>query len=143
MWFVEHTLETTTPPEAIWRRWADLESWPDWNDSLAWARLSGAPAAGATGALKLHHGARIRIQVVDMAVGERWVLEGRTFGITLRFLFRVEPAELGARLTHRVECRGPLAWLRRFTLARSLREGLPRATRKLAGLAGRLSHPTP
>lgn len=143
MWFVEHTLETTTPPEAIWRRWADLESWPDWNDSLAWAHLSGPAAAGTLGALKLHHGGRIRLQVAEVATGERWVLEGRTFGITLRFLFRVEPAALGARMTHRVECRGPLAWLRRFTLGHRLREGLPRATRKLAGLAGRAATALP
>lgn len=141
MWFVEHTLETTTLPEAIWRRWSDLESWPDWNDSLAWARLSGPASVGATGALKLHHGTRIRIQVVEMVEGERWVLAGRTLGITLRFVFRVEPADLGARLTHRVECRGPLAWIHRFTLARRLREGLPRASRKLAGLSARLSQP--
>lgn len=142
MWFVEHTLETTTPPEAIWRRWADLESWPDWNDSLAWARLSGPAMVGTLGAMKLNHGGRIRLQVLEAASGERWVLEGRTLGTILRFHFRVEPAPLGARLTHRVECRGPLAWLRRFTLARRLREGLPRATRKLAGLAGR-PHPAP
>jgi uncharacterized membrane protein len=34
MWAVEHSIETTANAQAIWRLWADVERWPDWNTGV-------------------------------------------------------------------------------------------------------------
>jgi hypothetical protein len=48
MWAAEHTIETTAAPEAIWRLWADVPRWPEWNQDLARAELTGEFVAGST-----------------------------------------------------------------------------------------------
>lgn len=141
MWFAEHRLETTASPGAIWQRWADVATWPDWNDALLWARLEGQPAKDTTGTLKLRQGTHLRVKVLKAIPAQRWVLEGRTLGLTLCFDFRVEATQLGSRVIHRVEGRGPLAWLWGFRGIERIRQGLPKAARALARLAGRRGTP--
>jgi hypothetical protein len=47
MWIAEHVIETTVSPEAIWRQWADVAGWPEWNGDLERAQLEGPFAAGS------------------------------------------------------------------------------------------------
>jgi hypothetical protein len=46
MWSAEHSVETSASPEAIWRLWADVPGWPEWNADLARAELEGEFQAG-------------------------------------------------------------------------------------------------
>ena len=135
MWHAQHTLETTTPPESIWRCWTDVPGWPDWDDGLEWATLQGPLAVGASGVLKCRGGERVSFRVTEFIEGRSFTCLGRQLGADVTFVHRLEPSSLGTRLTHRVEARGPLAWFLRLTLGRRLRESLPRAARKLAHLA--------
>ena len=34
MWTTEHSIEATGSPEAIWRVWADVPSWGEWNPDI-------------------------------------------------------------------------------------------------------------
>ncbi len=136
MWHAQHTIETTTQPESIWRRWADVPGWPEWDEGLEWATLQGPLAVGSSGVLKCRGGERLPFRVVELVEGRSFTCAGRTLlGTNLSFVHRLEPTDLGTRLTHRVEARGPLAWLVGLTLGRRLRESLPRAARKLARVA--------
>jgi len=135
MWHAQHTLETTTTPESIWRCWTNVQGWPDWDDGLEWASLQGPMAMGTLGVMKCRGGERLSFCVVEYIEGRSFTCLGRRLGADLRFVHRLEPSELGTRLTHRVEARGPLAWLLGLTLGRRIRESLPRAARKLAHLA--------
>src|SRR5690242_8163304 len=47
MWFVEHTIDTTAEPEAVWRLWADVASWPEWNSGVQRAELVGPFTVGS------------------------------------------------------------------------------------------------
>ena len=135
MWHAQHTLETTTRPESIWRCWMDVQGWPDWDEGLEWATLQGPPGVGVAGVIKRRGGERLSFRVVEFVEGRSFTCSGRTLGTSLLFMHRLEPTDLGTRLTHRVEARGPLAWLLGLTLGRRLRDSLPRAARKLAHLA--------
>ena len=35
MWEYEYSLETSADREALWRHWADMAAWPQWNDVVA------------------------------------------------------------------------------------------------------------
>ena len=138
MWHAQHTLETTTSPESIWRRWADVPGWPDWDEGLEWATLQGPLAAGTAGVIKRRGGERVSFRIVEFVEGRSFTCLGRKLGTDLAFVHRLEPSPLGTKLTHRVEARGPLAWLLGLTFGRRIRESLPRAARKLAHLAERV-----
>ncbi len=136
MWHAQHTLETTTSPESIWRRWVNVQGWPDWDDGVEWATLQGPLAVGASGVIKWW-GERVAFRVTEFVEGRSFTCKGRKLGTDFAFVHRLEPCSLGTKLTHRVEATGPLAWLLGLTLGRRIRESLPRAARKLAHLAER------
>jgi hypothetical protein len=48
MWTAEHSIETSAPPEAVWRLWAEVAGWPNWNADLAQAELDGEFREGST-----------------------------------------------------------------------------------------------
>jgi hypothetical protein len=48
MWAAGHSIETGASPDAIWRLWADVPGWPEWNADLARAELEGEFRGGST-----------------------------------------------------------------------------------------------
>src|SRR5215475_10704457 len=48
MWSAEHSVETSAAPEQIWRLWADVPGWPEWNGDIEEIELIGGFAAGGT-----------------------------------------------------------------------------------------------
>ena len=48
MWTTEHSLEAPGSPEAIWRVWADVPGWGEWNPDIENIEIDGPFAAGST-----------------------------------------------------------------------------------------------
>jgi hypothetical protein len=46
MWATEHSVETSAAPKEIWRLWADVAGWPDWNGDIERIELVGPFATG-------------------------------------------------------------------------------------------------
>src|SRR5262249_29024006 len=46
MWIGEHSIETSARPEHVWRLWADVEGWPQWNGDIERIELRGSFATG-------------------------------------------------------------------------------------------------
>jgi hypothetical protein len=46
MWANEVSVETRAAPEQVWRLWADVARWPEWNGDIERIELIGAFAAG-------------------------------------------------------------------------------------------------
>jgi uncharacterized protein YndB with AHSA1/START domain len=47
MWVTEHSIATSAPPDAVWRLWADVAGWPDWNGDIERIELIGPFAPGS------------------------------------------------------------------------------------------------
>jgi hypothetical protein len=137
MWHAEHTLETTTEPEAIWLRWKDVDGWPDWDEGLEWSRLLGPLKVGSAGSLKRKGSGRQRFLVEEVQEGQGLTCIGKWLLTRIRLVLRVEPSRLGSRITHRIEVEGPMTWWLRLTKARGIRETLAPAVRKLARIAAK------
>jgi len=137
MWQTEHTLETTTEPEAIWLRWKDVDGWPDWDEGLEWARLLGPLRAGTVGSYKRKGGSCQRFQVEEVQEGRAFTCMGKWLLTRMRLVHQVEPSKLGSRLTHRIEVQGPMAWWFRLTMDYQVRKTLAPGVRKLARIAAR------
>jgi hypothetical protein len=48
MWVHEHTAETAVRREKVWAALADIDSWTEWDTSMAEIKLDGPFAVGST-----------------------------------------------------------------------------------------------
>ena len=139
MWHAEHILQTTTEPEAIWARWMDVPSWPEWDGGLDEARCSGPVASGSLLTLNLHPSGVQTMQVIEVQDGRGFTCRRKGFLVEERIQRSCEPSPLGCRVIQRVEVRGPMAWWLHLISARRLRENLPKVLRRLAHIASKMA----
>jgi uncharacterized protein YndB with AHSA1/START domain len=99
----EHSVETGAAPEAIWRHWADVESWGRWNADIEKIEISGPFAAGARITMTPAGQDPVELSVAELTEGEAFVDEARFDDLVLRTTHRVD----GTRVTYRMEITGP------------------------------------
>ena len=46
MWATEHSIDTSALPEQVWRLWADVPGWPEWNGDIERIELDGSFTLG-------------------------------------------------------------------------------------------------
>ena len=108
MWSTEHSVETSASPEAVWRLWADVPRWPEWNADLAQAELEGEFREGSTIRMTSNDGDVVELRIAEAVEPEGFVDEAELGGITVRTTHRLEPAESGrTRIVYRMEITGP------------------------------------
>jgi uncharacterized protein YndB with AHSA1/START domain len=104
MWSTEHSVETSASPEAVWRLWADVPRWPDWNADLAQAELEGEFREGSTIRMTSKDGDVVELRIAEAVEPERFVDEAALGGITVRTTHLVQPT---GRIVYRMEITGP------------------------------------
>ena len=135
MWHAEHTLDSSADPGAVWRCLAEVATWPDWEEGVTWAELTGPFRPGSLGRMKIRgEGTRqfILAKVVDQAT---FTAQRRLPFAVVRHTHSQEASELGTKMTHRIEISGLLSWLYGMTQGRTLRNGLAPSLRRLARMA--------
>jgi hypothetical protein len=103
MWAAEHSVETTASPEDVWRLWADVPRWPEWNDDLGQAELDGEFSAGSTIRMTSRAGDLVELRIVEAVEPERFLDEADFGNIVVRTTHRAEPG----RIVYRMEITGP------------------------------------
>lgn len=107
MWDYEHSVETGAAQQDIWRLWADVESWGDWNAEIERIEIVGPFAEGATILMTPPGEDAIALQLAEVVPGELFVDEARFDGLLLRTTHRVEKLDGGrVRVTYRMEISG-------------------------------------
>src|SRR4051794_7289579 len=76
-------------PAAFFERWADMETWPEWNTDTEWVRLDGPFAEGATGVLKPRGGPKVRFVVQRLVPDREFVDVSLLVGARLTFAHAV------------------------------------------------------
>jgi uncharacterized protein YndB with AHSA1/START domain len=110
MWADEHRIETTAPPEAIWRLWADVHGWPEWNADLANAELEGEFRPGSTIRMTSVEGEVVELRIAETDEPVLFVDEADLGAVTVRTTHRVDRVEGDrVRIAYRMEITGPEA----------------------------------
>jgi Polyketide cyclase / dehydrase and lipid transport len=110
MWTAEHSIETNAAREAIWRAWADVPRWPEWNADLARAELVGEFAAGSTIRMTSVDSDTVELRIAQAEKPQLFVDEAELGGVTVRTTHRVEPAgPERRRIVYGMEISGPEA----------------------------------
>jgi len=110
MWAVEHSINTSAVPEQVWRLWADVESWPEWNGDIERIELDGSFAAGGRIVMTPPGQEAIELRIAEAVEPVLFVDEANLGDILVRTTHRVERAgNEGSRVTYRMEITGPAA----------------------------------
>ena len=106
-------------PSAIFDRWADVDTWPQWNADTEWVRLDGPFTQGGTGVLKPKGGPKVKF-VIEKLTETEFVDVSRLVGARLTFSHVVTPTSNGCGVDVAITMSGPLAWLWNRILGKGL-----------------------
>jgi len=110
MWAAEHSIETSAAPEAIWRLWAAVDRWPEWNGDIERIELQGPFADGGRIVMTPIGDEPIELRIAEAVGPELFVDEAELGEIVVRTTHRVDRLDGGrARVTYRLEITGPAA----------------------------------
>jgi uncharacterized protein YndB with AHSA1/START domain len=110
MWANEQGVETTAAPEQIWRLWADVAGWPEWNADIERIELIGPFAAGSTILMTPTGEEPVELRIKEAVEPELFVDEADFGEIVVQTTHRVNRLDTGrARVTYRMEITGPAA----------------------------------
>jgi hypothetical protein len=110
MWTTEHTIETTASPEAIWRLWSDVATWPEWNEDIEKIEISGPFAVGSTIAMTPKGQDTVELRIAEASESHLFIDEAEFPDVVVRTVHRIDP--LGgdrSKVTYRMEISGPAA----------------------------------
>jgi hypothetical protein len=110
MWENEHSVETSAAPEQIWRLWADVAGWPEWNGEIERIELIGPFAAGSRILMTPIGDETVELRIREAVEPDRFVDEADMGEIVVRTIHqvrRIDPDR--ARVTYRMEIAGPAA----------------------------------
>jgi NADPH-dependent 2,4-dienoyl-CoA reductase/sulfur reductase-like enzyme len=107
MWATEHSVETTAAPEQIWRLWADVAGWTEWNGDIERIELEGEFAAGSRILMTPIGEETIELLISEAVEPELFVDEARMGEIVIRTTHRVQRIDPErSRVTYRMEISG-------------------------------------
>jgi uncharacterized protein YndB with AHSA1/START domain len=110
MWTNEHSVETSAAPENVWRLWADVAGWPEWNGDIDRTLLIGPFAAGSTIVMKPIGVEPVELRIAEAVEPELFVDEADMGEIVVRTTHRVRRIDSErVRVTYRMEITGPAA----------------------------------
>lgn len=106
MFEATHTERTPASPAEVWALWADPARWPEWNEQLESAELTGPLEPGSEATVKYRRGGRMVFNVVAVERERLLVNEARLPLARFGHEHRVKPAGSGSEITHRLYLRG-------------------------------------
>jgi hypothetical protein len=110
MWANEQSVETTATPEQIWRLWADVAGWPEWNGDIERIELIGPFAAGSTILMTPIGEEPVELRIKEAVEPEFFVDEADLGEIVVRTVHRARRLDSGrVRVAYRMEITGPAA----------------------------------
>jgi Polyketide cyclase / dehydrase and lipid transport len=110
VWTTEHAVETSATPEAVWRLWADVPSWGEWNGDVERIELHGPFAVGSTILMTPKGEDPVRLELTEVDDPTSFVDEADGGEFVVRTHHLAEPLEDGrTRITYRMEIAGPAA----------------------------------
>jgi uncharacterized protein YndB with AHSA1/START domain len=131
----ERSLQTSAPPEKVWRIWSDISTWPQWNPDVTAISLDGPFANGTTGSMTTKAGGTHKIQLQDVHANRGFTLVTNPAPLsTFHFRCEVSAAPGGSRISQGVSMSGVMGGLMSAMMGERVAEGF---TGILAGLKKR------
>ncbi|MEV6095955.1 SRPBCC family protein [Nocardia sp. NPDC051981] len=106
----EASATSTATPAAFFTKWADMATWPEWNQDTEWVTLDGPFQQGATGTLKPKGGPKTKFVVTKLTDTE-FIDSSKLIGARLIFAHEVTTDGERTTVKVRITMEGPLRGL--------------------------------
>ena len=104
------SIDTAASPEAIWRLWSDVASWPAWNADIEHIEISGPFAAGSTISMTPIGQDPVELRIAEAVEPDLFVDEANLGDVVVRTIHHIERLQGGrSGVTYRMEISGPAA----------------------------------
>lgn len=123
---------STAPPSAFFDRWADMDTWSQWDDGIRWVRRDGPFAAGTRGSLKPRSGPKVGFVIETLVPGREFTDRSSLPGaaLTIRHLVEVD-GDGRTVIDIVVSVDGPLARLWKRVVGPGIAASTPTGLRRL------------
>ena len=122
---IKESIEIRSTLAQVFRLYRDAGRWADWDPEVSSASLPGGLKLGAKGWLKPRVGPKAGIQIVEMTEQKSFSAQSRLPLCRMEFGHLLTEKEGGTVATHWVEFSGPLSFLFRYLIGRSIQAALP------------------
>ena len=140
MWATEHSIDTSALPEQVWRLWADVPGWPEWNRDIERIELNGSFTVGGRIVMTPIGQEPIELRIAEAVEPLLFVDEADLGDVLVRTTHRVERVgDERSRVTYRMEISGPAADTLGPELGPAISADFPET---LATLAARAEEPS-
>jgi hypothetical protein len=110
VWTNEQSVETSASPEDIWRLWADVPRWPEWNGDIERIELDGPFAAGSRILMTPIGEEPVELRIAEAIEPVMFVDQAELGDVLVRTIHRVERLDADrSRVSYRMEITGPAA----------------------------------
>jgi hypothetical protein len=135
-WEFDHSADSDATPDAVWRRYVDVEHWSEWSPKgVEKSSIDGDFEVGTEGMSKAPNLPKGKFELIEVEPERRFVSKAELPGGKLTFEHMIEPTNGGTRITHRATLTGPLTFLWSPVIGRIIKRGLPDGVERLAELA--------
>jgi hypothetical protein len=134
MFAYQHTIETDATPQAVWKLYSDVSTWPRWDDGAEYVQLDGPFTAGAKGIAKFIGQEPLAFVLIEVVPNERFTDQTIVpdAGISVRATHTLVPLANGrTQITHAFAIDGPAA----ETLGPMITADVPHTMKNLVRLA--------
>jgi hypothetical protein len=137
MWEYEYSTETSAGAGALWRHWADMAAWPQWNDGIETIDVEGPFAVGTVFIMTPPGDEPIRMRLVEIEPGSSFTDEMDAGDFVVRTEHRLEPMAGGlTRIVYRTQITGEAAGQVGPELGPQITADFPEVVAALAERAG-------
>lgn len=139
MWEKSYTTITKRVTAAqMWRLFADVDHWHEWDEGIDYAKLVGEFSKGSHFFMKIKKGPKVKIELIETE-------KNRSFTDLTRFPLarmtgehRFEETKDGLKITTTMRVTGLLGFLWRKLVAQGIVDGLPSETARQIEFASKL-----
>ena len=138
MWSAEYTIVTDASKEAVWKVWADVENWKQWDESVEWCRLEGEFKTGASHILKPNNGPEVKSTIMDCEPLKRFTAVTHLPLAKMEVVHELREDKDGLHVTHRVVISGFLGFLFAQVIGKNTARDFPKTLGNLVRVAKEL-----
>lgn len=125
MLIIEHTVETTASPEAIWQIWQDVTNWNSWDHGIEFSTIDGPFKVGTRGTLKPKGGPLVHTILTQVEPFKAFADEASLPLTRIIVRHSLTESEGKIRVTHRIEMKGILSPVFAVLIGRNMKKNLP------------------
>ncbi|NBF05697.1 hypothetical protein GV819_25715 [Pseudomonas sp. Fl5BN2] len=128
---IKESIVIRANPQQVFGLYQDAAGWAGWDPEVTGASLPDGLNQGATGWLKPRTGPKASIQIVEVSEGRSFSVQSRLPLCRMLFGHSLAPNDQGTVATHWVEFSGPLSFVFRRLIGKSIQASLPNTMRGL------------